>query len=235
MKFVSNKIERVRLQGDRNFNFKFPPYHRSTVGIFPGSNVFITPIRETREVLFTTIDPKSWGDLWTLEMSLFEAKGSLKKIVDILAENKVNILVQESLTENTRIDEKADHRVHFIIDLDQYESELDFNTTFRRRSENRSFVPNDLISNIISNTKDILNKKDSGNGWKLSFRRMDFFFNHQSLARESFPATSRSNGMEVPSNIFEPMTGEADEIIYHVTSDSEEKYIKLGLIKENRC
>lgn len=168
-------------------------------------------------------------------MVLRDTPGAARSIVETLVKNKVNILVQEGLSDYGDGGQSA-HNVYMVLDLRGYYTDIDGNTHHRNSVEKPSVKPNQLIMNLLTNAFNYLQTTPSEDGWNFTFSRMDFFYRHKEhrTKAESTHLLSEKRTIVVPDqivhNIFNGSPPES--LACHILSDTEEKYIKVRFLRE---
>jgi hypothetical protein len=155
MKFVG-LIQKYNIIG-RELIINIPHYHRSSMGLISKTSVYAVPRyytghngSEIKEIILTPFNPKSWGDLWKIEMTTKEFPGVVKLITFVISEERINILVQESLT----TEQDKTHAITIIADMINYEGDGN------HFSRSKDLELNTLI-NLKSKLENIKNEREN--------------------------------------------------------------------------
>lgn len=137
-------------------NFYIEPFHRAGLGLETDTTVFLAPVpaevredRDARQVfpglIISTLDPRKWGTLWRLSVTLQEESGVVSELLSILR-NRANIAILETLTTET----SKYHEVYAVIDIAEYMKEAsnddplqvrtDLAQQFREAAEEKGFL-----------------------------------------------------------------------------------------------
>lgn len=238
MKFVSDTITFSHYDSEEvTHTIRLPIYHRSSVGLFPGTRLFAVPRPSTNEIILTPIDPAKWGDLWRLSASVSDRPGSAKKLVETLVENRVNVLVHEGVSESLDNGQLV-HQVYEILDLASYQDAIDGTTEVRNSVEKPRLRPNRLINELVGHASECLVRTRNEEDWQLSFERMEFFFRNKEHRQSRVELVLNVNKeVRVPAAVLEglPSAGRLDEnLALHIISDTEEKYVKIRVLDPSR-
>jgi nucleoside 2-deoxyribosyltransferase len=152
--------------------------------------------------------------------------------MDTLAKFRVNILVQEGLSDRLDLNDESAHRLSLIIDLAKYVHEIDGSTSRRSSDESSHSVPNFLITEIIHNSARFIRLDVDRDRWAFDFRRMRYFYqyrHHQEAAGASLIGHELRIAKELLTDeIYK--TGMPKQIACHMISDTEEKYLKIKFL-----
>ena len=236
MKYVGDHIVYPsKLKDGAGFRIELPEYHRAAVGLFPGTRVFLLHIPHTPDLIVTPIDPRGWGDLWRLEVGLKDTPGAARSIADTLVRNKINILVQEGVSDYGARHEPA-HYVFMLLDLAEYSSDIDGTSQHRNTVERPAARPNGLITEILEGSREFLLANRAESNWDFSFQRMDFFYRHKEhrTLAEKTHLLSEKKSIVLPDHLVKTMVfggSPPPRIACQILSDTEEKYIKIRFLK----
>lgn len=238
MKFVGDTLSSSEVSDDgATHTVTLPHYHRAAVGIFNGTRLFAVPLRSTNEVVLTPIDPKTWGDLWSLEATVKDEPGAAKSLVETFVKNNVNVLVHEGVSESAEQDNIV-HRVFEILDLAKYKTDADLSSGERGSVGKVTSKPNYLVTKLIAHSADHLEQTHELDDWEVRFKRMEFFFRNKD-ARVN--AVSLSLNVEkkvhLPVGMLKMLkfAGDAKSPLpLHIISDTEQKYLKLRVLNPKR-
>jgi hypothetical protein len=238
LKFVGDTLSSSEVSEDgATHAVSLPNYHRAAVGIFNGTRLFAVPLRSTNEVVLTPIDPKTWGDLWSLEATVKDEPGAAKSLVETFVDNDVNVLVHEGVSESAEQDSIV-HRVFEILDLAKYKNDADLSSGERGSVGKVTSKPNYLVTNLIAHSADHLEQTHELDDWEVRFKRMEFFFRNKD---------ARVNAVRVSLNVEKKVhlpvgmlkllkfAGDAKSPLpLHIISDTEQKYLKLRVLNPKR-
>ena len=216
---------------------KIPIYHRTSVGLFPGTTVFAVPLPSTNEIVLTSIDPARWGDLWRLEATVADQPGAAKTLVETLVKHNVNVLVHEGVSESVK-EGKTVHHVFEILDLADYADDLDGTSEVRNSVGKSMLKPNRLVNRLVGHSADCLAQAHELNDWDLRFERMEFFFRNKDARVNAVELNLNvDNEVHVPVKLLRELVcgGDAKEPLpLHIISDTEQKYVKLRVLSPDK-
>ena len=238
MKFVGDTLSSSVVSDDGTTHaVTLPHYHRAAVGIFNGTRLFAVPLRSTNELVLTPIDPKTWGDLWTLEATVKDEPGAAKSLVETFVKNDINVLVHEGVSESSEKDSIV-HRVFEILDLARYTSDADLSSGERGSVGKVTSKPNHLVSNLIAHSADKLQQTHELDDWEFRFKRMEFFFRNKDIRVNAVPLSLNvDKQVQVPVGLLKKLefAGDASTpLSLHIISDTEQKYLKLRVLNPKR-
>jgi hypothetical protein len=238
LKFVGDTLSSTAVSDDgATHAITLPHYHRAAVGLFNGTRLFVVPLRSTNELVLTPIDPKAWGDLWSLEATVKDEPGAAKSLVETFVKHKVNVLVHEGVSESAEKDTIV-HRVFEILDLAKYTSDADLSSGERGSVGKVTSKPNYLVTNLIAHSADKLHQTHELDDWELRFKRMEFFFRNKDIRVNAVEL-----GLNVDKQVLVPVgllrqlefAGDAKRpLALHIISDTEQKYLKLRVLNPKR-
>lgn len=236
MKYVSASIQKLKRKSTQSkFAVRIPVYHRSAIGLFPGTKIYITPLKNRRDVMITTINPENWGDIWRIEVGLHDRPGAVKSIIDTLTRNKVSILLQESLSDVSYKGMK-NHTLYLLVDLAEYVDDIDGDTDSRNHVYKPNYRPNNLINQLISNSKTFLHTSIGEHRWDLYVERLEAFYRNKESRTNSFEANIFQNEILLPQKLILDTYFQGKKSITpscHITSDTEEQFLKIHFLEEN--
>jgi len=90
----------------------------------PVSGSWEAPITE---LVITPIRRELWRDIWTLELTVKEKRGTFSRLSRVLSDLGINIILEYSATSH----HGRNHTAQFVIDCHGYKSALDLNTERR--------------------------------------------------------------------------------------------------------
>lgn len=238
MKYVSDAITFLELDERLDqFRLNIPVFHRAAASLVAGTQVFVVPVRRVPEIIITTINPENWGDLWKLEVSLEDKPGAVESVIDTLEKNRANILAQESLSDfyNNRI---RVHHLSVVMDLAEYTSVIDGSTHERNHVQKPFLRPNGLMHDILHNSIEYIKLSEFRDRWLYSFSRMNAFFVYKENRGGADQAIVSKRGLRLPRKFItshlQGQQGEFDadagKIACHLTSDTEERIIKVNFL-----
>jgi hypothetical protein len=235
MKYVGDKIHYLLKEPrEDSFTLRIPTYHRAAIGLFPGTRVFFVPISSRRELIVTPIRPSKWGDLWKLEVDLKDIPGAVRSILESCSNHKVNILVQESLSDRPDISESdSAHRLSLILDLFRYESAIDGGTGDRGNDERSNGVPNYLINQLINRSSEFIRLNRDRDRWAFDLRRMRYFYEYRRHRTDGWESNLIGHSLQIPMNLLNDkiyLGRLPNPIACHLISDTEEKYLKIKFL-----
>jgi hypothetical protein len=237
MRYVGDGIRPFHLSKDRSeYVVPIPAYHRAAVGLFPGTKLYATPVPSRNEMIITSIAPDNWGDIWRIDLNLKDLPGAVESVIKTLHENKINILVEESMSHVASNKQKA-HALLLIVDLARYDNHFDGDTDNRNHVKKPNYHPSFLINSIISKSVQFLHKTPGESGWDISVGRLDYFFNIKEN-RENYQTTYLHQNTiaikckEVTDSFYQ---GDNSKVpMGFITSDTEEKCLKINFVNDSR-
>ena len=228
-----------------------PHYHRSSMGLFSKTAVYAVPRyykgstgtsekATYREIILTPFDPKSWGDLWKIEMTTKEFPGVVNLITKFIANEQINILVQESLT----TEQNKTHAITIIANMVDYTGDSNHSA----RIDIKEFG-NENLDNLKAKLEGIENEKKELITQSISIKRMEFLANN-SLRAEDVSQIYRNEDFlinpefslidnrqtKLPGRIakYLKINEEQTSINASIFSDTEEKYLIVYLFDKTQ-
>jgi hypothetical protein len=239
MKFVANSLHRLR-KTEAGYFVRIARWHKAAIGLVQDSYAWAVPIPKSRDVIITFFDPKSWGDLWKVSATVQDTPGSLLAVVKSLSRRKANVLTQESISEvpggrGFVMPARPGHSVQFIVDLHGYtEEEGDVRVDSIRRSDAKflSAKPNRLIAAVEEDLQHCLLSRGNLDGLELKFERVEFYFRNMYDDMPEARIIADGSHVALPRSVVQRAvnTEDVDELICQVSSDTEDKYIRINFL-----
>lgn len=234
MRYSADNLHEAK---DNENKFKIPidSYHRSAAGIFSNTALYIVPNKSENSVILTTINPKSWGDIWRIDADHHNEPGAFHRFVSLLSKRSINILPFESTSEQFQISGANVFRSTFIVDLENYDDEIDRDTEYRNHLEKPYLIPFNLKNYIATNSRDLLCSNDTGSDWLLNIQRMRYYFDHKGIRDDFIKKYWQKDGItfkKAELKALLPNLSFGDDLSYYITSDTENKYAKIFFLDE---
>jgi hypothetical protein len=169
-------LDRPRVfEGD---SISIPLFHRGHLSLHPDTKVWVLympPYKNERRyptLFISTVDTKSWEDLWRITATFKEAPGVVHRLLDLLATHSINIVSAESCT----MDRYQKHSVEILIDAKEYKCAYrDHDMKYRRDQELETL--NDLYKIILADMLKQIDFTPNSHKPNLHIRRVKRLFN----------------------------------------------------------
>ncbi len=112
-----------------------PLWNRAPLNLSAGTRVFAAALLDDSpvlpEIVVTTFPPDIWGDLWRIELDVYQSPGLLAQVLGLLRDQRVHILAAES----TALDAGHVHAISLLADCRDYASNGDLTTDARSQMQ----------------------------------------------------------------------------------------------------
>jgi len=180
-----------------------PIYHRAHLSLFKESGVSVVVLppkdqaRQLAELIISPIREDSWDDLWRASLTLYDRKGLVKDVLQVLARHDLNVLAAES----SSMEREAEHLIDIIFDARRYQTPFS-DGDYALRSRGVIQELNDLKRYLIAQLLPDL-VIGAGGTPRLLIRRMRALFNARRALDEADAAYKSSQ------STFRPVRGRA--------------------------
>ncbi|HRH42604.1 MAG TPA: hypothetical protein PKY82_13330 [Pyrinomonadaceae bacterium] len=250
MKFVSG-IHTFAFE-ENKLIIDIPYYHRTSTGLLPETTVYlyprITDKNKVHEVIMTPFHPEDWANIWRLELNAKDRPGLIKEITRILSDERINILVLESLITNHNHESK----ISILAKFDIY---------FKK--QNLLVKENITQKNYFQKIKATFDEATNGNADKVDVKRFEpikFLFDNSNIFsshdvseynyveenRRSHYFDNRYQGttikdkkVEIDNRLIEDLglkkySGDSDDVQGIIFSDTEDKFILVRFFSKDQ-
>ncbi|MEI9852031.1 MAG: hypothetical protein WDN24_15620 [Sphingomonas sp.] len=232
MRYSADNIESASLH-ESKYYLSIDKYHRSAAGFFTNTLIYVVPSKSEKALIMTTINPDSWGDLWRIEADHLNKPGAFNSFISILADNNINLLPFESISDQFHVNGGKIFRSSFIVDLAEYSDLTDGDTGRRNHVTKPYLVPFGLKIKLASGSQGLLKPNDMESDWSIKISRMRYFFDYKGIRDDYLEK------MWLPGNFFLtaselgrllPNLDTRGEVSYFLISDTEDKYVKASFL-----
>ncbi len=163
MKFVGG-IQNFKIENN-SITIKLPYYHRVATGLISGAEVYLFPKilkvknaagleTEVKEIIISPFPPCDWLTIYEMELVMEDKPGMINLITSILAENDINIHIQESLINN----DEQNFSVSLIVDIKKFQNKFKHDDSNSMQSVlEKAFVDKDISLEKFQPCKQLYN------------------------------------------------------------------------------
>lgn len=253
MKFVSG-IHTFSFE-DNRLTIDLQYYHRTSTGLLPETTVYLYPRvtdkNKVHEIIMSPFHPEDWANIWRLELKANDRPGLIKEITKVLRNEKISILILESLITNhnhestisliAKFDEyfnKKNLSIKFNLSqkqLNNYYQKIkatfdEFTGINNKNIEVKRFEP---IKFLFDNSSIFLNNNNNENNF-VENERLRYYFSN------SYRGTSvKDKKVEIDNRLLEDLglkkySGNSKNIQGIVFSDTEDKFILVRFFPKDQ-